>query len=536
MSLSADIKALFEAFKSASQLPSDVVWRTINGARVAISPRSGMVMAGPEALYGRRLNRGPVKIMHEGKQLTQADVERIVDTMTVDDVRKIEQGLRVKALQLTRDYEEQSAQSMALDWAMKAAENGLPPEAVFTEVRNKAVQFTRRNRSNDMGAQASAFIRGDDPFAVEARKAYEDAWQEAQPHLARRASAASDPFIRAVEQDRAGKASSFRTPRVYQDAVRDDFNAEEVIGYLKQAKEGDRMAAARAATRLSTGSADGILSMVREHPIPSAKTLAAYAEGDRDAKKVLRRGREQMHKVSVEHSKRALKIDNQRDEVMRDANRINELKRVVRKGEQAEGVMGRHWGAAESTNNTAVGIAFSGGQQFRPIDRDMRNTTITASLSTGALGVLRRRYAKNQLAKVPIEQEPALHRGMSLANNVVENLLSGRTKSIRLTGATAFGMSEDVARHYATSEHTQTTNTASQLREGTRPVIIRLARNETVDRSIGMYHPWHKASQDVRSMGFREAPAYEVVSDLSRVKVSKIEDHGGVLYIDVEAP
>ena len=169
---------------------------------------------------------------------------------------------------------------------------------------------------------------------------------------------------------------------------------------------------------------------------------------------------------------------------------------------------GKHWGNSNSLNAYAKMVAFSSAQEFRPTNK-IKNGQLKAiefELDKYEIeeAVQMRNYAQNRIKKVSREEHPEVYRGMSMTEEQLNSIMSGETKKIELTGATAFTFKKKVMDEYADSEWTES------FGKDKKAVKIILKRNDKVDDSIGMWH-------DDRNN--EDKPAFELVSGLSFVEV-----------------
>lgn len=169
---------------------------------------------------------------------------------------------------------------------------------------------------------------------------------------------------------------------------------------------------------------------------------------------------------------------------------------------------GRHWGSAESTNETAVAVAYASGSTFRPIDNDVKEKSQMISDRAVQMGAGMRKYAQERMAQVPRDKHPEIYRGMTLPPEAFQALMEGKEKNIELTGCTAFTFHKDVMERYSASSWTQS------FGKDKKGVKLVLTRDDHVDNSIGMWHD-HKSDS--------KKPAFELLTGLECVTVTKIE-------------
>lgn len=213
-----------------------------------------------------------------------------------------------------------------------------------------------------------------------------------------------------------------------------------------------------------------------------------------------------------------------------DAFMVQALKKTRHRRSIKDGriVAGSHWGSAHKTNMTAQMVAGLRYSEWRPIDQDMKVTPIKIGDSALDTGVKMRGYAQLALEGTPRKQWPTLHRGMMIPLEVAQAIDVG--SEIPLTGCTAFSFYPSIADQYRASKWT------ARLSAGkgpSVPVVLTLKRNDKVDDSISMWHP--NKGRGLSREGRRDA-AFEVLSDLPKVKVKSAEwvGQGQTSYLNLE--
>lgn len=178
-------------------------------------------------------------------------------------------------------------------------------------------------------------------------------------------------------------------------------------------------------------------------------------------------------------------------------------------------IVGGHWGSAKSSNTYAKMVAFSSAPQYRPIDKitdgkmQKHNYTLSESELKQACGL--RKHAQEKVAQISRKDHPVIYRGMSLDANQVKEILSKKTDTIELTGATAFTFYEAIANRYSSSSWTQSVGGSGRI-----SAKIILERDDAVDTSLGM---WHHAHSDRN----QNEPAFETLSGLESLKIDRVE-------------
>ncbi len=183
-------------------------------------------------------------------------------------------------------------------------------------------------------------------------------------------------------------------------------------------------------------------------------------------------------------------------------------------------VRGGHWGSASTHNSTAVGVAFTSGTNWRPINKmeDGKLVDFNQNVDNNAIvnGMRLRKYAQGRMKQHPISEVPNFHRGMTIDEDAFNQLISGESDTIELTGCTAFSSYEDIAKRYSKSSWTQS------FGSGRKSIRIILERDNHVDDSIGMWHEAHRSTVN------DPKPAFELLSGLEAIRVIGIKDKKSV--------
>lgn len=178
-------------------------------------------------------------------------------------------------------------------------------------------------------------------------------------------------------------------------------------------------------------------------------------------------------------------------------------------------IVGGHWGSAKSSNTYAKMVAFTSSPQYRPIDKiqdgkmQQHKYTLSQSELKQACGL--RKHAQEKVAQISRKDHPVIYRGMSLDANQVKEIISKKTDTVELTGATAFTFYEAIANRYSSSSWTQSVGGSGRI-----SAKIILERDDAVDTSLGM---WHHAHSDRN----QTEPAFETLSGLESLKIDKVE-------------
>lgn len=201
------------------------------------------------------------------------------------------------------------------------------------------------------------------------------------------------------------------------------------------------------------------------------------------------------------------------------------LTEVMRRGYADRTMKGGHWGSARSDNPMAQAVAYAGDAVFRPLDKDMRNTRVEVGVGVALLGEQLRRYAQREAPKYR-ESHPTLYRGMSLPEEAVNRIVAGETKSVPLTGVTAFGFEASIGRQYADSDWTR-----QMGGPGRKGVVFSVKRTDAVDARMGMLH---------LDRGNQDRPydlPFETLLTASRLKILSAETKpDGITYVEATIP
>ena len=184
--------------------------------------------------------------------------------------------------------------------------------------------------------------------------------------------------------------------------------------------------------------------------------------------------------------------------------------------EAAHPEKGDHWGSADSTNTTALGLAYMCGTKYRPIDKIKNgelqeyDREISSSVAFGGAG--RYKYAQEQIKKFPKEEFPNIYRGMSIDSDQLKSIVDGKTDTIELTGCTAMSFYEKIADRYSKSAWT-----ARVGGKGKQSIKLVIERDDGLDSTVGM---WHHSRSGV------DKPAFEILSGAESLKIDKVKSSG----------
>lgn len=543
------------------KLPEGVIWRTINGARVAISPGTGKVLAGAGGkLTGRMLNwyddMGPMPSFGAAKASGPAVVsQRIDDALEkypdgkipvsdssilgyegdiADVLAEAESKLgKLKALdsalhQYIATAEGRTTINKITDDMVKRARDpfieaadkaGLSPEAV-KKIVAEADRFAALTRAQDdlwrktlLGYNHPAstlqmYMKGDGPSVTGGRvKKVTKAWDAAL-----KAYDAGD-----IEGAEAVLAKAFRGR----------YGADRAKSVVKKiALQRDQMQQFVDDANTYVAGVDAITYPTMRNPKarPGADYLRFRAQTFDTLTAVYRAN-------SIEK----VVLSKATEDGYFDLNQIAGMGKSIRPDHSAKhGTPGGHWGSASFDNPTAAGAAFMTAPAFRPIDRDLAKATPVLSNTQKILAGMRHRYAQQRVAETSRDDHPVLVRGTTLSQAVVSKLVKGEQDTVVLTGSTAFTFEPNVAAHYATSAWSNTVGTAAhRSTKGYRraAVVFEMRRNDAVDRSLSM---WHENTDSIAQKQARgsdaavNSPAFEVLSGLGEIRIvgSRVQGTG----------
>lgn len=204
-----------------------------------------------------------------------------------------------------------------------------------------------------------------------------------------------------------------------------------------------------------------------------------------------------------------------------------------------EGEAGGHWGSAfEKVGDRVPMSTYARDFADAADDGWLRNPykgmepVKTGSEFPAAPAVARAVYAQAQVKKFPRSQYPTVWRGMQIPESTVRDIVwslehGHPPAEVPLTGCSAFTFFESVASRYTASTWTQEKSAI-----GSVPVKLVVKRNDTFDKSIGMWH--HAFSEDKAEKYDKKKPAFEILSTAKGMRVTKAEKVGNVWHLHCE--
>lgn len=136
-----------------------------------------------------------------------------------------------------------------------------------------------------------------------------------------------------------------------------------------------------------------------------------------------------------------------------------------------------------------------------------------------------RAYAQAKMHTTSRKSYPEVFRGMALPPDLVKGLKVGET--IDMTGCTAWSFYDEIAKRYSSSAWTR-----DHSEPGSIGVVLKMKRSDAFDDSISMWHP--NKGRGLTTTGGRQG-AFEILSDLPKIRVTKVLRSNNSVILEVEA-